>query len=102
MNFEISNLFSELEALKDSFQDLKDSHGWHFDEHYPYEKSHVLNKDELIREGFSYHERRIHDDQMVDLLCLYLQQFDDILKKFQEIEKASSDMNSLATTSDNA
>lgn len=99
---EIRNLFSDLEVLKDRFEDLKNSHAWHFDERYPYETNHVLNKDELIREGFSYHERRIHDDQMVDLLHLYLQHFDEILEKFQEIEKASSDMNSLATTSDNA
>ena len=55
----------------------------------------------MIKEGVSYHERRIHDDQMFDLLHLYTQQFDHILKKFQEIEKASSDV-SLATESDNA
>ena len=101
MNLEISNLFSDLEVLKDRFEDLKDNHGWHFDEHYPYETNHVLNKDELIREGLSYHGRRIHDDQMFDLLRLYLQQFDNILEKFHEIEKASSDI-SLATESDNA
>ena len=87
MKMEIRNLFSDLEVLKDRFEDLKDSHAWHFDERYPYETNHVLNKDELIREGFSYHERRIHDDQMIDLLCLYLQQFDNILEKFHEIEK---------------
>lgn len=101
MKMEIRNLFSDLEVLKDRFEDLKDNHGWHLDEYYPYKTNHVLNKDELIREGFSYHERRIHDDQMVDLLRLYLQQFDEILEKFHEIEKASSDV-CLATESDNA
>ncbi|CAC6822466.1 mobile element-associated protein [Staphylococcus aureus] len=90
MNWETKNLLSDLEVLKDRFEDLKDSHCWHFDEHYPYETNHVLNKDEMIKEGGSYHERRIHDDQMFDLLHLYMQQFDHILKKFQEIEKASS------------
>ena len=90
MNWETKNLLSDLEVLKDRFEDLKDSHCWHFDEHYPYETNHVLNKDEMIKEGVSYHERRIHDDQMFDLRHLYTQQFDHILKKFQEIEKASS------------
>lgn len=87
MNWEIRDLFSDLEVLKDRFKDLKDSHGWHFDEHYPYETNHVLNKDELIRDGLSYHKRRIHDDQMFKLLHLYTQQFDNILKKFQEMKK---------------
>ncbi|HCZ9997924.1 TPA: DUF1474 family protein [Staphylococcus aureus] len=91
MNWEIRNLFNELELLKDSFEDLKDKHGWHFDKHYPHESNHALNKDELIREGFYYHERRIHNNQMFDLLHLYTKQFDSIVRKFYEIEKASSE-----------
>ncbi len=90
MKMEIRNLFSDLEVLKYRFEDLKDSHAWHFDERYPYEINHVLNKDEAIKEGFSYHERRIHNDQMFNLLHLYTQRFDEILEKFHEIEKASS------------
>ena len=90
MNWETKNLLSDLEVLKDRFKDLKDSHGLHFDEHYPYETNHVLNKDEMIKEGISYHERRIHNDQMFDLLRLYIGQFSNILEKFYEIEKASS------------
>ncbi|MEB7366180.1 type II toxin-antitoxin system toxin TscT [Staphylococcus borealis] len=101
MNFEINDLFSDLEVLKDRFEDLKDNHGWHFDKHYPYETNHILTKDEVIRDGCTYHERRIHNDQMFDLLRLYTEEFDDILKKFHEIEKASSDV-SLPTESDNA
>lgn len=90
MNWEVKDLFSDLEVLKDRFEDLKDSHGWHFDKSYPYETNHVLNKDEVIKEGISYHERRIHNDQMLDLLRLYIGQFSNILEKFYEIEKASS------------
>ncbi|HGZ6282146.1 TPA: DUF1474 family protein [Staphylococcus aureus] len=91
MNREIKDLFSDLKLLKDSFEDLKDSNGWHFDELYPYEPNHVLNKDELIGEGFSYHERRIHNNQMFDLFHIYIEQFDNIIEKFYEIEKASSE-----------
>ena len=52
MNWEINDLFSDLKLLKDRFEDLKDNHGWHFEELYPHEPNHNLNKDELIREGF--------------------------------------------------
>ncbi|MCH4458187.1 DUF1474 family protein [Staphylococcus haemolyticus] len=91
MNFEVNDLFSDLEVLKDRFEDLKDNHGWHYDDYYPYETNHVLTKDEAIRDACTYHERRIYNDQMFDLLRLYTQQFDDILKKFHEIEKTSSE-----------
>ncbi|HHA2987186.1 TPA: DUF1474 family protein [Staphylococcus aureus] len=91
MNWEIKGLFSDLELLKYSFEDLMDNHGWHFDGFYPHEPNHTLNKDESIREGLSYHERRIHNNQMFDLLCLYIKQFDELIQKFHEIEKASSE-----------
>ncbi|HHX0057208.1 TPA: type II toxin-antitoxin system toxin TscT [Staphylococcus aureus] len=76
--------------MKDSFEDLKDNHGWYFDKLYPHEPNHVLNKTEAIKEGLSYHERRIHNNQMFDLLHLYTKQFDSIIQKFHELEKASS------------
>lgn len=90
MDLRLTNLFNDLELLKDSFEDLKDSHSWHFEELYLHETNHVLNKDELIREGFSYHERRIHNNQMFDLLLLYTENFDELIKRFYELEKASS------------
>ncbi|MDE5043932.1 type II toxin-antitoxin system toxin TscT [Staphylococcus aureus] len=90
MNWEIKDLFSELKLLKDRFEDLKGNHGWHFEELYPHGPNHVLNKTEAIKEGFSYHERRIHNNQMFDLLHLYTKQFDSIIQKFHELEKASS------------
>ena len=49
MNWEINDLFSDLKLLKDRFEDLKDNHGWHFEELYPHEPNHNLNKDELER-----------------------------------------------------
>ena len=38
---------------------------------------------------------------MIDLFHLYIKQFDELIQKFHEIEKASSDV-SLATESDDA
>lgn len=40
MNWEINDLFSDLKLLKDRFEDLKDNHGWHFEELYPHEPNH--------------------------------------------------------------
>ncbi|HFV7282276.1 TPA: DUF1474 family protein, partial [Staphylococcus aureus] len=39
---------------------------------------------------FSYHERRIHNDQMFDLLLLYTEKFDELITRFDALEKASS------------
>lgn len=90
MNWEINNLRCDLELLKDKFEGLKDNHGWHFEELYLHGPNHTLNKDDVIKEGFSYHERRIHNDQMFDLLLLYTEKFDELIKRFYELEKASS------------
>ncbi|HEI7920057.1 TPA: DUF1474 family protein [Staphylococcus aureus] len=90
MKWEIKNLMYDLKLLKDNFEDLKDIHGWHFEEFYQHEPNHILNKDDVIEEGLSYHERRIHNNQMFDLLHLYTKQFDSIIQKFHELEKASS------------
>ncbi|HHV8921446.1 TPA: type II toxin-antitoxin system toxin TscT [Staphylococcus aureus] len=90
MNWEIKDLMCDLKILKEKFEDLKDNHGWHFEDLYLHEPNHNLNKDDVIKEGFSYHERRIHNDQMFDLLLLYTEKFDTLIKRFHEIEKASS------------
>ena len=101
MNWETKNLLSDLEVLKDRFKDLKDSHGWHFDEHYPYETNHVLNKDEMIKEGFLTTR-----DAFMTIRCLicYISIRNSliILLKVSRNRKTLPDNNSLATKSDNA
>lgn len=90
MNWEIKNLMCDLKILKEKFEDLKGIHGWHFEEFYQHEPNHILNKDDVIEEGLSYHERRIHNDQMFDLLLLYTEKFDELITRFDALEKASS------------
>nr|WP_164494045.1 DUF1474 family protein [Staphylococcus aureus] len=58
-------------------------------------------KREHINFSASYLEHRIQNEHTVELLQVYLKEFDELIQKFHEIEKASSDV-SLATESDDA
>lgn len=102
MKMEIRNLFSDLEVVKEKIEDLKTAHVWFDEEYFKYASSNPLTKEQVLEHGYKYREHAIHNTQHLDLLGLYLNGFDELIKKFHEIEKASSDMNSLATKSDNA
>ncbi|NGB01631.1 DUF1474 family protein, partial [Staphylococcus aureus] len=53
-------------------------------------------KREHINFSASYLEHRIQNEHTVELLHVYLKEFGELIQKFQEIEKISSDI-SLAT-----
>ena len=57
--------------------------------------------EEIKGHGYRYHEHRIQNTQTIDLMLMYMKEFNELINKFHEIEKASSDV-SLATESDNA
>ena len=59
-----------------------------------------MTKDEALSYARAYHEHRVHSKQMFDLLRLYINEFDTIIKEFRELEKASSVMSANGT--DNA
>ncbi|MDS3939794.1 DUF1474 family protein [Staphylococcus epidermidis] len=101
MNWEIRDLFDDLEIVKQKIEDLKTTHSWFNQEYFKYESNHTLTKEQILEHGYKYIEHAIHNTQHLDLLGLYLKEFDELIKKFHEIEKASSDV-SLATESDNA
>lgn len=101
MNWELRDLFSDLEIVKEKIEDLKATHSWFGEEYFKYASSHPLTKEQVLEHGYKYREHAIHNTQHLDLLDLYLNEFDDILKKFHEIEKCASDV-SLPTESDNA
>ena len=61
----------------------------------------MLTKKEIYTHGWKYHEHRIKNTQVIDLMLMYMKDFDDIMKKIREIEKCASDV-SLPTESDNA
>ncbi|MGI2271797.1 type II toxin-antitoxin system toxin TscT [Staphylococcus cohnii] len=103
MKFEIDNLIVAFEVLKDNFKDMKEVQGWFEDEHLPHESDYSLTRDDALMYACAYHEHRIHNKQMFDLLRLYISEFEGLIQDFKalDIEKASSD-GSLPTKSDNA
>ncbi|MBA8771716.1 type II toxin-antitoxin system toxin TscT [Staphylococcus coagulans] len=90
MNQEIRNLFSEIEIVKEKIDDVVTSFAWFDNEYFTHEPSHVLNNYEVETHGFKYHEHRIQLTQLLDLLFMYTNQFDELIQKFHELEKASS------------
>ena len=57
---------------------------------------HVLSKDEILAHGYRYHEHRIQNTQTIDLMCMYLKEFDSLLERFIELDKKDA----LSVTSD--
>ncbi|ARJ17272.1 DUF1474 family protein [Staphylococcus lugdunensis] len=102
MERELRNSFDDLEVVQEKINDVVTSFVWFDDEYFKYDGNHTLTNDQIKMHGWKYHEHRIKNTQVIDLMLMYMKDFDDIMKKIREIEKASSDVNSLATKSDNA
>ncbi|MCY1627951.1 type II toxin-antitoxin system toxin TscT [Staphylococcus pettenkoferi] len=66
-------------------------------------KRDLTTKEEMMTYAIGYNESRIQHEHTTELMLVYLQRFDDLIKEFKalDIEKASSDK-SFATESDNA
>ncbi len=101
MNWNQKDLICEFELLKEKIDDVITTHVWHGDEMYRFKNL----KNSAAREYYTlgYNESRIQHEHTTELMQVYLQRFDDLIKEFKalDIEKASSD-GSLPTKSDNA
>lgn len=99
MNWETKSLIEDVDIIKRKINDAVTTFGCFDDEYFTYDSGHMLTKDEILKHGASYHEHRCYITQHIDLLSLYLKELDTVL---EDIEKASSENNSLPTKSDNA
>ncbi|EOD4008873.1 type II toxin-antitoxin system toxin TscT [Staphylococcus aureus] len=99
MNWEIKDLMCDIEAVKEKINDVAIKHGWFVEDKFV--KNELETKQEHIYFSASYLEHRIQNEHTVELLQMYLKEFGELIQKFHEIEKASSDV-SLATESDDA
>lgn len=89
MNFELANVKADLEVLKQKYDFLLSTHSWFGDDMYKFEKQ-PETKSELMLYAYGYHEARINHQQTFDLMHCYLKEFEEIIQRLNEIEKASS------------
>lgn len=87
MNFEQRDILCDLEVVKEKIDDVITTFTWFDDEYFTHEPKHVLNKDEILAHGYRYHEHRMQNTQTIDLMCMYLKEFDSLLERFKELDK---------------
>lgn len=87
MNWEIKNILSDMEIIKEKINNVMTSFTWFDEEYFTHEPNHVLNKNEILAHGYRYHEHRIKNAQTIDLMCMYLKEFDSLLEQFKELDK---------------
>ncbi|WP_412549353.1 DUF1474 family protein [Staphylococcus pseudintermedius] len=88
MNWEIRNLFYEIEVIKGKFENLKITHGLFIEDYFNYEELETL--EDVKSYGYRYTEHYIHNEQLFDLMHMYIGELDKKIQEFKEIEKASS------------
>lgn len=98
MNWETKNLIEDIDIIKRKINDALTTFGWFDNEYFNYDSDHMLNKDEILKHGYKYHEHRRYITQHIDLLSMYLKELDTVLI---DIENASS-VECLATETDDA
>lgn len=89
MNVELANLKLNLEVLKQKYDFLLTTHSWFGDDMFKFAER-PETKSELMRYACGYDEARIQHQQTLDLMNAYLKEFEELIKRLNEIEKASS------------
>lgn len=89
MDWELRNLFDDLEVVQEKINDVVTSFVWFDDEYFTHEPNHMLTKKKYIRMA-EVSRASYQNTQVIDLMLMYMKDFDDIMKKIREIEKASS------------
>ncbi|MDW4166525.1 DUF1474 family protein [Staphylococcus saprophyticus] len=85
MEFEVSNLFCDLEIIKNKLEDLTESYGWFVEDYYIENK--LENLEEVKSYGMRYKEHRIYSTQTLELLLSYMKDFDKLVDRMHELEK---------------
>lgn len=89
MNWEIKDLMCDIEVIKQKINDVATKHAWFVEDRFV--KNELETKREHINFSASYLEHRIQNEHIVELLHVYLKEFSELIQKFHEIEKASSE-----------
>lgn len=89
MNWELRDLFCDLDIVKEKINDVVTSVVWFDEKYFTHEPNHKLSREEIKMHGLRYHEHRIQNTQLIDLMIMYMKDFNEIMEKIHEIEKAS-------------
>lgn len=89
MSWELANLKADLEVLKQKYDFLLSTHSWFGDDMFKFEER-PETKSDLMKYAYGYYESRIQHQQTFDLMHYYLKEFEEIIQRLNEIEKASS------------
>lgn len=93
------DLFYDIEIIKNKFEALAQATSWFGEDMFRY-KDMPQTKEQLFNYAYAYKEANIRHEQTLDLMYYYLSEFDELIQKFHEIEKASS--GKFADRTDNA
>lgn len=86
----ILDIKSDLEILKDKISDLVDSNYYLIEDYF--EQRQLENRKEVVNFGLSYRELRIKTNQSQELLLLYKNEMQSLLKKLDsELSKLNEE-----------
>ncbi|HCV6748722.1 TPA: DUF1474 family protein [Staphylococcus aureus] len=88
MNWEIRNLMSDIKLIKEKLDDLNATYGWWIEGTYI--SRDITTIKEYERYSRAYTEHRILNEQVLELFDIYLNRFDELITRFDALEKASS------------
>lgn len=102
MNFELRDTICDLEVLKDKFEDLLSMQTYFDEDYFCHNGNHILTKDETVTHGKKYHEHRIHQSQVIDLMMIYQQRFEKLIENFKALDIEKNALSHGDQTEDNA
>ncbi|HDF1818643.1 TPA: DUF1474 family protein [Staphylococcus aureus] len=88
MNWEIKNLMCDIKLIKEKLNDLNETYGWWIENTYI--SRDITTIKEYERCCRAYTEHRILNEQVLELFGIYLNRFDELITRFDALEKASS------------
>ncbi|MGW7931526.1 type II toxin-antitoxin system toxin TscT [Staphylococcus xylosus] len=87
--FNSKDLICDFELLKEKIEDIASMNNYFIGRVFPFNGNYELSKEETISHGYGYHEHRIHNNQSLELMMMYIKEFENLINTFKELEKAS-------------
>ncbi|MEX6311844.1 DUF1474 family protein [Staphylococcus saprophyticus] len=101
MDIEIRNIMCDIEVAKERLEDLATAHGWFVD--HVFTKNDLETMEEVKRYGYGYNEHRIQNNQILDLMLMYLRDLHIYIGRFNKlVEQEKSATVQSANSTDNA